>query len=375
MRSRQVITSVCRILVGVLFIFSGFVKADDPMGFGYKLQEYFGVFGIEQLNPIAFYLSMLFSTFEIFLGFTLLLGVWRKFTSWMLLLLIVFFSFLTFYSAYFNKVTDCGCFGDAIHLSPWQSFSKDLILLVLILVIVWNRKLINPIFRGNTGKDAAGIFFILALVLNVFAFVFLPPINFRPYQTGNDIAQMMKLPPDAKKDSILMTFIYEKNGKTKALTMDQIGTIDSTWTFKDREDKVIREGDKPLVHDFSIYTLNGENVTDKFLKDSGYKLMIVQWDLELSNTNAQSKVNELAKALNEDNKITLWPVTSSSRAIITVYSKQHEVPYSFYQMDNTVLKTIIRSNPGILLLDGDKIIARWPSTWLPSKEKIYSYLK
>jgi uncharacterized membrane protein YphA (DoxX/SURF4 family) len=363
------------VLVGVLFIFSGFVKADDPMGFGYKLQEYFSVFGTESLDPFAFYMSMLFSTFEIWLGFTLLLGVWRNFTAWTLLLLIVFFSFLTFYSAYFNKVTDCGCFGDAIHLTPWQSFSKDLILLLLILVIVANRRLIVPIFKRQTGKSIAWIAFFLALGLNVYAFIFLPPVNFRPYKTGNNIAQMMKLPPNARKDSIVMTFIYQKNGQEKAFTMDQLANIDSTWTFKERKDNVIREGDKPLIHDFSIFTLDGEEVTQKFLEDSGYKLMIVQWDLEISNTQAQPKLNELVTELKKDNKIHIWPLTSSSNALVQFYSQAHQVPYHFYQMDNTVLKTIIRSNPGLLLLKGNKIIGQWPSTWLPSKETLYSYMQ
>jgi uncharacterized membrane protein YphA (DoxX/SURF4 family) len=374
MSSARVLTAVCRILVGILFIFSGFVKADDPLGFAYKLQEYFTVFGISSLNPAAVYLSMIFSTFEIWLGCILLLGIYRNFTAWMLLLLILFFSFLTFYSAYFNKVTDCGCFGDAIHLTPWQSFTKDIILLAMILVIVANRRYIIPLFSRGVGRSLGTITLILAILLNIYAFVFLPPINFRPYKKGNDIATLMKLPPNAKKDSVIMTFIYEKNGQRKELTMAQLGEIDSTWTFVERQDKMIREGDHPLIHDFAIYDLAGANVTDSFLSDSGYKLLIVQWDLESSNTRSQPGLNRLVTSLQKD-KLKIWPVTSSSTAMIQIYAKDNNVPYGFYQMDNTVLKTIIRSNPGLVLFHGNTVIEDWPSTWLPDKEKIEEYLK
>src|SRR6185437_4121459 len=132
---KKIIVNLCRILVGALFVFSGFVKADDPLGFSYKLSEYFDAFGIDKFfpDPSSVYISMLICVFEMFVGICLLIGVFRNFTSWMLMLMIVFFGFLTFYTAYYHKVTECGCFGDAIPMTAWQSFAKNVVLFILIL--------------------------------------------------------------------------------------------------------------------------------------------------------------------------------------------------------------------------------------------------
>src|SRR6266496_4062431 len=192
---RKFLTITSRILVGVLFIISGFIKANDPLGFSYKLDEYFTVFHMEWMSAISLGLAIFISVFEIAVGFALLLGARIKQTAWTLLIMILFFLFLTFYSAYFDVVKDCGCFGDALHLSPWQSFSKDVALLVLVLIIFFNRKNITPLFGERASSLIAYTGFLVALFFTIYTYRHLPVIDFRPYKIGTNILEGMKLPP------------------------------------------------------------------------------------------------------------------------------------------------------------------------------------
>jgi hypothetical protein len=325
-------------------------------------------------DTVTPWLSMLICVVEMMTGVLLLLGVYRKFTSWLLLLMIVFFSFLTFYSAYFNKVTDCGCFGDAVHLTPWQSFSKDLILLVLILIIFFNQRFIRPIMKPNAGRSVAVSALVISCLFTLYAFTFLPPIDFRPYKIGNDIQKLMQVPPGAPRDSFAMTFVYEKNGQKKEFGMNDLSKIDSTWKFIERKDVLVKEGYKPPIHDFSIAGKDSE-LTYTFLHQPGYRLMIVQYDIQKSNTDAQPKINELTRQLMADGKVKVWALSGSSAQMNDLYIKQYNVPYPLYQADVTMLKTIIRSNPGLVLFHDNVVVKNWPSTRIPSKEDLYSYMK
>jgi len=382
MNAKKVIIGICRILVGALFIFSGFIKANDPLGFSYKLDEYFGVFGVTRFfpDPTTVYLSMIICVFEIFVGICLLVGVFRNFTAWMLLLMIIFFSFLTFYSAYFNKVTDCGCFGDALHLKPWQSFTKDMILLVLILPIFFNRQYINPLFGKRSSRMVALLVMLASVLFTIFAYYYMPFIDFRPYAVGKDIQSEMIIPPGALKDSTVMTFVYKNNktGEKVEFSMSDLSHLDSVkaaqYTFVTRKDKKIREGYKPPIHDFSIQGKDSD-VTKSFLAEKGYRLMIVQYDIEKSNTRAQPELNKLVRHLIQDSKVKIWPLSGSSSAMNDNYIKKNHVPYTFYSADVTMLKTIVRSNPGLVLFHDNVVVRQWPSTALPSIEKIYANMK
>jgi len=390
MSIKKAILNICRILVGLLFIFSGFIKANDPLGFSYKLDEYFSVFHTAwhgfpaaMLTPISAYISMIICVFEMFVGICLLLGVFKQFTAWMLLIMIVFFSFLTFYSAYFNKVTDCGCFGDAIHLTPWQSFSKDMILLVLIIPIFAWRRFLEPIFGDRGSRSVAFVALLVSLLFTMFAFYYLPPIDFRPYAVGNDIVQQMQKPA-GPPDSVIMTFVYmdKKSGKKFELSTDQISHMDSVKSaelakndsFITRNDNVIRKAKQAPIHDFSI-SFHDSDVTKGFLSENGYRLMIVQYDIEKSTVRFQPELNKVAKQLIKDGKVKIWALSGSSAALNDAYRKNNLVPYPFYSADVTMLKTIIRSNPGLVLFYNNVVLQQWPATALPSAEKIYSYMK
>lgn len=366
-----------RIVVGGLFIFSGIIKANDTMGFAYKLQEYFNVFGMESLEPAARFLSIFFCVLEIILGIGLLIGLWPNLISVLLLLLILFFSFLTFYSAWFQVVTDCGCFGDFLKLTPWESFYKNLALLILIVILFANRKKIIPVFSTSNTYRIAFTALGLAILFPLYTYIYLPVWDFRPYKTGNDIQQLMTIPEDAPKDEYKITFTYKNTntGDTREFDMNNLPRGDQ-WEFVDRKSKLVNKGYEPPIHDFSISHPDGSDMTHEFLrKQKGFRLLVVQYDLNQSNTGAQKKVNQLAKKTTETPGLNFWALTSSPKSKIQEYREQYNVDYPFYFTDATTLKTIIRSNPGLLLMKNNKILDKWPSSNLPNIDEIRSYME
>ncbi|TAL61005.1 MAG: DoxX family protein [Bacteroidetes bacterium] len=358
------LTQLCRILVGVLFIFSGLIKANDPLGFSYKLDEYFSVFGTEFMIPLSLMLAIFICAYEIIFGIMLLFGSRITLTVWALFLMIVFFTFLTFYSAYYDKVKECGCFGDFLHLTPWQSFYKDVALLVMILALLAGKKFIYPLLSSGIEKFLVAGSVIASLAFPLYTYNFLPVKDFRPYAIGKNIPEGMILPPHAVTDSIQMVFIYEKDGKQVELTPEQIKTIDSTYKYVDRKDKVIREGDKPAIHDFSIQTVDGSDYTEQILNYSGYYFFLVCYDLDKANTGVFGKVIDFAKLCRADS-IPITVLTASSDRIES-FKKETGADMDFYLTDQTTLKTMIRSNPGLMLLKQGTVIDMWHHHSFPS---------
>src|SRR6202012_4678018 len=257
-----------RILVGLLFIFSGLIKINDPLGFSYKLEEYFEVFHITFLSGFALSLAIILCSLEIILGFALLIGVRAVLVAWGLLLLIIFFAFLTFYSAYFQVVQTCGCFGDAIPLTPWQSFSKDLILLLLILVLFFNRRNIKPLFSAKTGDSLLIASAIVALGIGLFTYNFAPVIDFLPYKIGANILDEMKTPPGAKPDEYELTYHLQnkKTGEIKVMTnTEYLNTNiwkDNNWEIVGQpESRLVKKGFTPKIRDLPFQDADGNNYT------------------------------------------------------------------------------------------------------------------
>ena len=366
---RSFLTTISRILVGLLFIVSGFIKANDPLGFSYKLDEYFTVFHTEWMIPVSLWLAMFISVFEIAVGVALLLGARMKQTAWILLLMIVFFTFLTFYSAYFDVVKDCGCFGDALKLTPWQSFSKDVVLLALILIIFFNRKSITPLFGERVSNLVAYAGFLVALFFSIYCYRHLPVVDFRPYAIGNNIMEGMMLPPDAKQQITEMVFIYEKDGKQIELKPDELGKLDDTYKFVDRKDKIIQEGDHPKIHDFNMYDADGGDYTPEFLPLKGHKFILVAYDLHKSNVNVQHKINDFVSLCQKAN-IPFVGLTASSPHETDVFRHEHNSMFDYYFCDGTALKTIIRSNPGLVLLNGATVEMMWHYNDFPSFDDV-----
>ena len=362
------IANLSRVLVGVLFIISGFIKANDPLGFSYKLDEYFLVFNLPWLSFASVFLAVVICAFEIGLGVAMLVGAKMVHTAWSSLIMIVFFTFLTFYSWKFDVVKDCGCFGDALHLTPYQSFMKDVILLVLILFIFLKRHQISPLFGGRSSTFVAYGGFLASVVFSMYCIRHLPVIDFRPYAIGKNISEGMKLPPGALTDSVVMVFTYEKDGKQIELDMEGIKSVDETYKFIDRKDKVIREGDKPPIHDFSITAADGTDVTSDVLNQNTV-FLLVAYDINKSNKEVQSKVNDFV-ALCQKSGIEFIGLTASVPAEVDVFRHEHNSAFDYYSSDATTLKTMVRSNPGLMLLKKGTVVAMWHQNDFPTFDEV-----
>lgn len=347
---KNTITQFSRLFVGILFIISGLIKLNDPIGFSYKLDEYFSesVFNMPYFVPYTLALALFLVILEVVLGVMLLIGYKSKLTIYSLLLLVVLFSFLTFYSAYFDVVKDCGCFGDALHLTPWQSFTKDLILLFFILILFFNIKLIKPLFSNSIQNSLAILSFVLCSFMGYWVINHLPLKDFRAYKVGTNINKSMEIPADAVKSQVEMVFIYKVNGVDKEFTEKDLMSLPEGATFVDRKDKVIVQGYVPPIHDFKL-ELDGQDNTQIILSKEK-AMLIVAYDLEKSNTEALQNSIELYKnAVSKGYYVAL--LTGSSAAVINKFKKEYGFDFDFLYCDATTLKTIERANPSFVLLN------------------------
>jgi len=337
-----------RVFVGILFIISGLIKLNDPVGFSFKLEEYFsqGVLDLPFFEPHALTISIIVVVFEVLVGVMLFIGFRTKFTVWSLLLMIIGFTFLTFYSAYFNKVTDCGCFGDAIKLTPWESFTKDIILLVLIVILFVGRKYITSAF----GKRANRLIVFFALVLSGF-YVYhvlnhLPVIDFRPYEIGKNIEDGMNTPEGAPEAIFEYAWKFEVNGEEKVVvTNGDYPKVDGE--FIGVETTEIQKGYEPPVHDFTIEQ-NGEDFAASLLQESKL-VMVIAYDIRKTNTEVYGAVKRVTDlALKKGYKVI--GMSASNGELTGKLVKDNSLDFEFYFTDETTLKTIVRSNPGVLVL-------------------------
>ncbi|WP_299362814.1 BT_3928 family protein [Winogradskyella sp.] len=353
------LVQISRIFVGVLFIISGFIKLNDPLGFSYKLQEYFGadVLNMEFLIPYALLISVFVVVFEVVLGVFLLIGYLPKFTVYSLLAMIVFFTFLTFYSAYFDKVKDCGCFGDALKLTPWESFAKDIILLVFILVLVYGLKHINPIFSKLPTTIIALLSFIISLWFGYHVLMHLPSIDFRAYAIGKNIQEQMRIPEGAPKPILEYTWTFKVNGEEKEfVTNGSYPSVEGEYVGV--ETKTIDEGYIPPIQDFSIES-EDEELTTYFLEKE--KLMIVaMYNIATSESDGVAKLRGLTdEAISKG--YTVIGLTSSGNDAKQKVKQDYSLNFDFYLCDEKVIKTIVRANPGIVLLEKGTVVnkAHW----------------
>ncbi|MDB5006506.1 MAG: DoxX family protein [Mucilaginibacter sp.] len=357
---------VARIFVGLLFIFSGLIKINDPLGFSYKLEEYFEVFHITFLNGLSVIIAVILCSLEIILGFALLIGVRSVKVAWGLLLLIIFFAFLTFYSAYFKVVQTCGCFGDAIPLTPWQSFSKDLALLLLIVVLFISRRNIRPLFAAKTGDRLLLISVAVSLAIGIYTYNFLPVIDFLPYKVGANLLDEMKTPPGAKPDEFELTYHLQnkKTGDTKVMTNTNYMKTgiwkDNNWqVVGNPESRLVKKGFSPKIVDLSIQDAQGNNYTKELLSNPFYNVIIVAYDLDKTDGEAINRLNALAINLSQNFNTRTVLLTSNSHQYAEAFSKQHHLLSEIFYADEVPLKSMVRANPGILLMKNGTVINKW----------------
>jgi uncharacterized membrane protein YphA (DoxX/SURF4 family) len=360
------LSKFCWLFVGVLFIFSGLIKINDPVGTAIKLEEYFEVFSTDiapffkALEPYSLFLSIFLSAAEIVLGVALLVRWKLKEVLIALLAMIVFFTFLTFYSAYFNKVTDCGCFGDAIKLTPWESFIKDIVLLVMIVILLLTQRYLKPFTKPAVGATITAITAIIAIGVGWYAYEHLPYIDFRAYKEGNNIPALMK--PSAP---LRYKYIMTKDGQEQEF---EEYPMDPAYTYK--EMIAINPEDGPKITDFNVWNDQGD-FTQEIL--SGKKLLVLVQNVGKADRSNMAEISKLVKAA-EQAGITAFAITSSSGQDFEVFRHEENLAVPYFFGDGTVLKTIMRSNPGVLLLQDGTVKGKWHHNDTPNIETIKNLL-
>jgi uncharacterized membrane protein YphA (DoxX/SURF4 family) len=371
---KKIALNFSRIFVGVLFIFSGLIKANDPLGFGYKLQEYFDVFHMSFLGGMATGIAIILCVFEIVLGALLLFGFWRKQVAGGLLAVIIFFTFLTFVSAAFKVVTSCGCFGDAIPLTPWQSFSKDIVLLILIIYLFIHKELIQPITTNS--KIQQGLFAFVLLVsvaFSVFTYTRLPVLDFLPYKIGANIPGLMKIPAGKTGDEygIIYNMKHKQTGEKKRISdKEYLKTEiwkDENWEIIGNPDQVlVKKGYEPKIKDLKITDASGTDYTKELIENPYYNLVIVAYNLDDTNEKAIAELNALTLTAADQFNIRTVLLTSNSAADAATFSKRMKLFAEVFYADAVPLKSMVRSNPGVLLLKNGVIVNKWHFNTMPS---------
>lgn len=378
-RTRNILVNFVQFYVGGLFIFSGIVKGIDPIGTAIKMEEYFEVF-VEYVPALtgfwhfmaghALAVGIFMIVLELFLGFTLLFGKYKRLTVWLLLLIIAFFTFLTGFSHFTGKVTDCGCFGDFMKISPYQSFLKDIFLTALILIVFFGRgklaELLPPTARSGVVwvLTAISIWFCFRNVYN------LPVVDFRAYKTGVNIPQCMELPPDAKpyKYEIVYTYRNKESGEVKEFVNTWPEDF-SAWEYVDRKDKLIQKGDDPKCKDFVIYDADGNDITADFLAKTQPMVVITSFDVARANRKGFERLARVAAQAEADGYLVAG-LTGS--ALTDAEALRHDLGLAaeFHNLDAVPIKTMNRSNPGIVVLQEGTVLGKFHHRKAKSWEKL-----
>ncbi len=384
--TKNIALTIVKIFVGALFIFSGLIKLNDPLGFSYKLEEYFEVFHLTFFSSFAVFFSITLCALEVILGLFLLTGYYAKKVTWGLLLLIIFFTFLTFYSAFFDVVKSCGCFGDAIPLTPWQSFSKDLILLLMIIYLFLNRdKLINTSNNHGLRKIWSVAFVAIPISFGLYTYTFLPILDFLPYEVGANIPESMKVPEGAAPNEykIIYTLKNKKTGESKEMTdKEYLATKiyeDTNWELISSSDPIlVKEGYQAKIKDLNVYDSQGVNYTSEIFENPYYNLVVVAWNLDKAKEKALGDINAIAINSVQNFNIRSVLLTSASAQQATKLSKKLTLLTEVFYADAVPLKSMVRSNPGLMLLKNGVVIDKWPASALPTydhlAEKYFSKL-
>lgn len=358
------INNICRLLLGALFIFSGFVKSIDPLGTSYKLFDYFKAGGAAIPDNIALILAVSLCAAELFIGLALFLNLKVKFVSWLSIAFMVFFTIITLVLALTNKVADCGCFGDAFKLTNWQTFYKNLVILPFAILVFWQRNK----FKEEVAQPISWIAFVLILgasvYVNIYSLRHLPLINYRPYQIGQNILAGMKTPPNAPADVYDIKLVYQKNGVKKEFTEQTYPWQDTTWVFVEQKTTLVKKGFITPIHDFSILSPDKGDITEKVLKKRGTTYLFIAPNLAKANIENAKKANEIYSICQSRN-IPFICLSSSTGEQVDKFRAKTGALYPIYATDETTLKTTMRSNPGLMMLQDGTIAGIWSGYDIP----------
>ena len=431
---KSIIILISRIFIGLIFIFSGIVKAVDPLGYTYKIIDYFVAFGFPPMEDFSFILAIFFSTAEFILGFGLLIGIYIRLYLYLVILFMLVFTPLTLVLAITNPVTDCGCFGDALVITNWQTFWKNMIIDIPVLILLLNRIKIKDALKGKLAFTINTIGLISIISISIYSFQHLPILDFRPYKIGLNIKEGMQMPEGKEGDLFTSTFLY-KNTDTQKIqefaedNLNEPLSNEQLWEFVDTKTVKIKDGYHPPIHDFGIVNDKFGDITESVLNDSNYTFILVSYRLKNSDFNAflefeklrrdllqykfialtaalHNEISNLSDSLNlyfkDDTSIKLVP---ESRTIYLyefegniMEFEESEIPeddaytyigtenineeiepltalFNFYNCDPTTLKTIVRANPGLILLKKGTIIQKWHYNDFPTKSEIENIIE
>lgn len=364
-----VLVNACRFLLGATFVFSGFVKAIDPIGTQYKLQDYISAVGMGGIVPdiVTLLASVVLSALEFSLGVFVLFAIRRHLVSKILVAFMAVMTLITVWIALFNPVKDCGCFGEALRLTNVQTLLKNIVLLAASVVVAWRPLRMYRFLSRSTQWIAINYTILFVLLLSAHCLYHLPLIDFRPYHIGMNIKKGMEMPAGAPQPEFETTFILQKNGVKKEFTLDNYP--DSSWQFVDSKTVQTKEGYVPPIHDFSIQKADGDDITDSVLTAKGYIFLLVSPHLEQADDSNFGDIDLLYEYCQE-RKIPFYCLTASTKKDIDHWADITGAEYPFCFTDETTLKTIIRSNPGLLLLKDGTIIRKWSHNDLPSSSSL-----
>ena len=359
----KLLRAASRLLIGLVFVFSGIVKAIDPLGSAYKFHDYFHAFNIGFPDSFSLPFAILLCTSEFIAGFSVLTGLRQKTGIRVVMILMLIFTPLTLILALTNPVSDCGCFGDAIHLTNWQTFGKNIILFTSAIVLYTGMKQIRQVFKTSAEwiVISSAIFVFISFVM--FNLIYLPVLDFLPYKTGIKIAEKMVIPEGVPSDEYQTTFIYEKEGERKEFNLNNYPANDTTWKFIDQKSVLIRKGYQPPIHDFSITSLNAEDLTQKVLSNQGLTVLMISKKLSAAGPSILTDGFELGNYCIR-NGIDFYILTASGTGEVKSYDNGLNICFT----DEITLKTMIRANPGYILLKDGTIIGKWSWANLPDKE-------
>ena len=368
----RLVKNLCRIIVGIVFIYSGFVKGIDPLGSDYKFTDYFNAFGMGWMNATTLFFSFALSLAEFLIGIALLFNLWVSRMAWGSLLFMFFFTPLTLVLALTNPVSDCGCFGDAMILTNWQTFWKNIILLLLAIMIFVYRK------EYKSSLPLVGQFSFLALAgagmlcLSVYCYRHLPVLDFRPYAVGKNITEGMRLPEGTEPDQYEVTLKYKnkQTGEVQSFTEENYPWQDTlNWEYESSSERLVKKGYITPIHDLVIEHPTLGNITEEILEDDNHTILAVAYNLTQSDVQYQPAINRLAEYAQEKG-IRFYGLTSSSERDIETYKKRYHVPYEFCTADEIQLKTMIRSNPGVIILREGTILDKWAGKDVPDVKEL-----
>ena len=363
--AKKIAVNICRALIALTFVFSGFVKAVDPIGTQYKIHDYLSAWGLDAWNAdwLTLTASIALSTAEFFIGMMLLFAIQRRVVSRLALMLMTAMTILTLWIYISDPVSDCGCFGDAITLTNGQTLAKNIVLTAAaIIMAIWPLEMARLI-RKNTQWIVINYTVVFILAVSGYSLYYLPQFDFRPYHVGADIKKGMEIPEGAEQPEFVTTFILEKDGQRKEFSLEEYP--DSTWTFIDSRTVQTKKGYVPPIHDFSITTVDeGEDSTEEIVADKGYSLLLVSPHLEQADDIHFDEINRLYDYTKQHGYRFLC-LTASTEEAIGRWKDRTGAEYQFANTDETTLKTIIRSNPGLVLLHNGSIKGKWSHNALP----------